>query len=86
MNGYFLLSVESRLEACLDKREAQISTWINVTKQRAKEKTIDEHAGVLLIGRFFASILTTQFTKCCAERGKVSKKKDLQQNSELGLS
>ena len=80
MNGYFLLSVESRLEACLDKREAQISTWINVTKQRAKEKTIDEHAGVLLIGRFFASILQLSLQNVVL-RGVKSVKKDLQKNS-----
>ena len=80
MNGYFLLSVESRLEACLDKREAQISTWINVTKQRAKEKTIDEHAGVLLIGRFFASILRLSLQNVVL-RGVKSVKKDLQKNS-----
>ena len=80
MNGYFLLSVESRLEACLDKREAQISTWINVTKQRAKEKTIDEHAGVLLIGRFFASILQLSLQNVVL-RGVKSVKKDLLKNS-----
>ena len=80
MNGYFLLSVESRLEACLDKLEAQISTWINVTKQRAKEKTIDEHAGVLLIGRFFASILQLSLQNVVL-RGVKSVKKDLQKNS-----
>ena len=39
---------------------SSISTWINATKQAAKDKTIDENTRGLLIGRFFVSISTTQ--------------------------
>ena len=39
---------------------SSISTWINATKQAAKDKTIDEKTRGLLIGRLFVSISTTQ--------------------------
>ena len=47
---------------------SSISTWINATKQSAKEKTIDENTRGLLIGRFFVSISTKQSKNKCSDQ------------------